>query len=52
MGLLDLLKPRTGKRRKVRRMGNFSTYVEIYIYVLAALVLLGSLVISLMSKPW
>ncbi len=51
MNLLPaFLRPRTGRRRKVRRMGNLSTHVEFYIYIIAALVILASLAVSL-YKP-
>jgi len=36
-----------GRRRKVRRLGNLSNSIEIYIYIAALLALLGSVIVSL-----
>jgi hypothetical protein len=35
-----------GRRAKVRRMGNFSNWVEFYLYILMAIVILGALFVS------
>lgn len=43
-------KPKTYKRRKVRRMGNFGSYVELYIYVIMGLIIIGSLVFSMYGR--
>lgn len=39
------------RHRKVRRMGNFATYAEVYIYILLALVILGNIFYSLYKSP-
>lgn len=46
MSWKNFFKPKTYKRRKVRQMSNFSTHVEIYIYVIMGLVILGSIIMS------
>lgn len=38
--------PRKGRRAKVRRMGNFSNWVEFYIYLFMGFLILGALFVS------
>lgn len=43
-------KSKSNKRRKVRRIGNFSAHVEMYIYILMGIIVAVGVIISLLGR--